>query len=299
MSFSFDLCAADTGFLQIHQVGPVAGSEAFLLVNEQTAVLFDSGYGFCAEQMVAQIEIVLGARALDYVLLTHSHYDHALGSPACKARWPQVQIVASAYAAHIFAKDGAQATMREMDGNAARLQGISEYVDWTTQLHVDVPAEDGDEFWLGDQRMLVTAMPGHTRCSVGYWFPDSGLLLASESPGVYGGGELIAPAAMVGYGMTMSTIARAQALQPRHMLVPHTGLLHGEACMQYLEKGAQALENCREVIVAACRAGLEDARICEELKKHFYDTRTLPGQPEAAFMLNAGYQIALMRKECM
>ena len=129
------------------------------------------------------------------------------------------------------------------------------------------------------------------------WFLESKLLCASESLGVYEGGDLISASFLVGFGMTKASMARAMALQPEHMLVPHTGLIHHEACMTYLKKGEAWADCAKDLIVKACEDGYEDAKICRMLKETFYTGWNREKQPEAAFDLNAGYQVALIRKE--
>ena len=66
--------------LTITDVRAVAGDSAFLIDDGETAVLCDTGFGFTGYSVADNIQRILGDRPLDYILLTHSHYDHALGS---------------------------------------------------------------------------------------------------------------------------------------------------------------------------------------------------------------------------
>ena len=63
----------------VTNVGPVNGGEGFLFVSENTTFLLDDGFSFCGNALVDNIKKVLGDRGLDYILLTHSHYDHVGG----------------------------------------------------------------------------------------------------------------------------------------------------------------------------------------------------------------------------
>ena len=297
--FVFDMDPTGTPFRRATQVGAAAGSEGFLLESESAVLLADTGYGCMGERLAERIAAELGDRSLDYILLTHSHYDHAMGTPYCTARWPEAKVVASAYAAGVFQKPGARATMREMDIAAAKMHGILAYQDRVEELRVDREVSDGDVWMMGALQVEAMALPGHTRCSYGYWFPESRCLIASETLGVYNGGSQVTPCFLVGYQMTLDSLARAIERAPEHMLVPHKGFLHGDTCRKYLERAKESAINCKELVVQAFREGKTESEVRQLFKEVYYESRTDKSQPEAAFDLNTGYQIALIRKECM
>ena len=65
--------------LKVVNVGCVKGGEAFLLITEEKSAIYDAGFSFTAKAMVKRIKAELGNRSLDYILLSHSHYDHISG----------------------------------------------------------------------------------------------------------------------------------------------------------------------------------------------------------------------------
>ena len=101
--------------LKITDVRAVVGDSGFLLDDGETAILCDSGFGFTGEAVAENIRKALGDRKLDYILLTHSHYDHVLGSTHIKARFPEAKIVAGVHAQAVFAKEKARRIMGELD----------------------------------------------------------------------------------------------------------------------------------------------------------------------------------------
>ena len=90
--------------LKITDVRAHPGDSAFLVDDGVTSVLYDTGFAFTGYAIADNIRKVLGERQLDYIFLTHSHYDHALGSAYICARYPDVKVVAGEYAVKIFAK---------------------------------------------------------------------------------------------------------------------------------------------------------------------------------------------------
>jgi glyoxylase-like metal-dependent hydrolase (beta-lactamase superfamily II) len=67
---------------------------AFLLDDGSTTILYDTGFGFTGDAIAQNIRAYLGERNLDYIFLTHSHYDHALGSAYVLRHYPDAKVVA-------------------------------------------------------------------------------------------------------------------------------------------------------------------------------------------------------------
>ena len=82
------------------------GDASFLIDNGKTSILYDTGFGFTGYAVAENIKRSLGERMLDYIFLTHSHYDHALGSAYVLRHFPRAKVVAGTYAA-VFKCDGA------------------------------------------------------------------------------------------------------------------------------------------------------------------------------------------------
>ena len=83
----------------------MSGDSGFLIDNGETSILYDTGFGFTGDKLAENVKKCLGERKLDYIFLTHSHYDHALGAVYVKKLYPEAKIVAGEYAAKIFEKD--------------------------------------------------------------------------------------------------------------------------------------------------------------------------------------------------
>ena len=162
--------------IKITDVRVHPGDSGFLLDDGETAVLYDSGFAFTGYELAENIRRELGERGLDYILLSHSHYDHAVGSVYVKKLCPEAKTVAGEYAAKIFSKPTARATMRDLDRKVAASCGIYEYEDLIDDLGVDITVRDGDVIEAGKIRFQAVALPGHTRCSRGYYEMNSKLL---------------------------------------------------------------------------------------------------------------------------
>lgn len=281
----------------IREVGGAPGGEAFLLMTDGAAALIDSGFSFSAEKMIQRIQRELEGRALDYVLLTHSHYDHASGSVYARAAWPDVQIVGSAYAAEVLKKPSARAVIRNMNDNAATLSGITNYVDRTDALCIDRAAFEGDILPLGPLSLRVIEAPGHTKCSIAFFEENERLLLSCETPGVRAGDGLVVPAYLTGYRTAMDSIHKLAALDAQNMLIPHQGLLTGEACAAFFKDALYWNEEVMRMVLEGHRAGKTIEQLEQEYTARFYTPMVAEIQPKKAFLLNLSYTIPMLLQE--
>ena len=78
--------------IKVHDVRVLQGDSAFLIDDGDTSILYDTGFGFTGKKIADNIEKVLDKRKLDYILLTHSHYDHALASVKICEKYPEAKI---------------------------------------------------------------------------------------------------------------------------------------------------------------------------------------------------------------
>ena len=273
------------------------GDAAFLVDDGKTAILYDTGFGFTGKKLTENIRAILGERKLDYIFLTHSHYDHVLGACHVKRAYPQAVIIAGEYVQKIFSKPSARETMRALDHAAASKAGITDYEDLTDELHVDIIVRDGDLISCGEMAFRVLSLPGHTKCSIGFYLEEDGLLLGTETLGVYLGEGAYLPSYLVGYQMSMDSFARARALDVRRLLVPHYGELEGEAAHAYLEGSQRAAMDAAQRIREILCAGGSKEEAFAYFKETFYTEHVRPAYPIDAFNLNTGILIDLVRKE--
>ena len=272
------------------------GDAAFLLDDGKTAVLFDTGFGFTGFAIAEKVKKALNGRSLDYIFLTHSHYDHALGAPYAKKYWPDARVVAGEYAARIFAKDSAKAVMRKLDREFATTCGVGEYEDLIDDLSVDIPVADGDIVKAGDMEFTVVALPGHTKCSVGFYLASEKLLLACETLGVYDGDKTIMPSYLVGVGMALESIEKAKKLDIEYILAPHFGILNAEQSAFYFANMEKSARETAEELVAILKNGSTEEAFAHYEKK-FYHGKIKEGYPRGAMELNASIIISLIERE--
>ena len=285
--------------LKITDVQALPGDSAFLIDDGKTSILYDTVFAFTGQQIADNIQKVLGDRPLDYIFLTHSHYDHALGTPYVLKAYPRARVVASEYAQKIFLKPSARAVMRELDRKFAQQCGMLEYEDLIDNLRVDIAVNGGDIITCGDMHFTVIALPGHTKCSVGFYLNESKLLLGSETLGVYFGHNTCLPSYLVGFQMTLDSFQKAKALDIDSILLPHYGLISKEEAKEFLENSEKVSRKTAEKIKELLASDASKEAIASYLTEILYTDTVKVSYPVDAFKLNTGIMIDLIEKELM
>jgi len=275
--------------LSVHPVAGSRGGESFLVTSRKSAILVETGYSFSSGRLVDNIRSVLGDRKLDYILLTHSHYDHAGGTPTVKEAFPDAVIAASEICAHVFTKPGALAAMHEMNTSAAMVAGLDNGgPDLTSRLAVDLICAEGDTIKTSDLSIRVMKAKGHTRCCLSYYFEDDSLYIANESAGCQVGPTFQA-AFLVSYKDALATIESIKKLAPKYILSPHYKVLSETESAEYPVIAEEVATEAAEFVLSRHRAGQSFEEIYEAFfKRYFTQAIQATGlQPQAAFEANA------------
>ena len=283
--------------ITITDVRPNLCDSGFLLDDGKTAILYDTGFAFTGYRLADNVREALGERKLDYIFLTHSHYDHALGAMYVKKYWPDAKIVAGAYAAKIFAKPTARAVMRDLDQKMAASCGVEDYEDLIDTLTVDIAVEDGDTVAAGDMVFTAISLPGHTRCSVGFYLAEERLLLGTETLGLYGGEGIVMPSYLIGYETSLASIDRAASLNIDTLLLPHYGVLRMDAVKEFLTESRRSAADTAEGIARILENGGSEQDAFHFFKDRFYHGYVKDTYPIDAMELNTGIMVRMIRKE--
>ena len=285
--------------IKITDVRCQKGDAAFLIDDGKTSILYDTGFGFTGYSVAENIKNCLGNRQLDYIFLTHSHYDHALGCPYIVRQYPCAKVVAGKYAVDIFKRDGAKRVMRELDSKFAERCGVIDYEFLGDELKVDIAVDEGDMVQTGDMTFEVINLPGHTRCCVAYYFEKEGLLLSNETLGVYDGEQTIVPSCLVSYADTIASMEKIEQLNVSSIVAPHLGLLNKTQTEYFLKNMKSTTQNAILNMLESIKSGLSDEEIIEQFKEEYWHGYIKEIYPEDAMELNTSITIRLIKNELL
>lgn len=278
--------------------GYVKGDTNLFIGSEKTA-LIDAGMEYCAGKLVEDLKKELGGRPLDYILLTHSHYDHVCGLPALREAWPDVIVAAHPHAAKILAKEKAITFMRGMsEENYKEMDpehGVAGYP--VSAYHVNLPVTEGMQIDLGDICFTVYETPGHTKCSISFYDEINQLLFASETTGIVCTADpyAVEPCYLTSYVSSIQSIEKLKNIPYEELMQCHR--LRGSIPDQhsFFDRAATCARLSCAFILAQYKAGRSLEEILKVYAEVYYDR--MEGQPIYAFMVNAENAIKTVIRE--
>lgn len=140
-----------------------------LLVDDQRAVLVDSGYWTHAAQTVALVEHALAGRRLDYLLNTHLHSDHCGGNRALQERYPE---------ASTFVPPGLAQAVADWDPVALTYEPTGQHCP---RFKLDGVLNPGATLSLAGREWQVHAAPGHDAHAVILFEPRDRVLISADA----------------------------------------------------------------------------------------------------------------------
>ena len=272
------------------------GGEAILIMGTEKTGLYDCGMACFEDRLIANIHEVLDRenRTLDYIFLSHTHYDHIGALPYILEEWPEAKVCAGEKAVRVFASEGAKRTMVRL-GNEAKEQFGSDVEITADGMRVDIIMKDGDSVSLGKEEITAFVTKGHTDCSMSYLLEPQKILFASESTGVRNGTTFMYPSILKSYNDAIESAYRMKQIDVNCIIGPHYGAVTQKEMKTFFDEFISAAKAERELIFKGIEEGLSDEEILERHKKAYWSKERGYNQPYPAYKLNAEITIRLTR----
>lgn len=281
----------------IRRVTASIGGESLLILGSEKTVVYDCGMAFSGDELVKNIETELAGRTLDYVLLSHTHYDHIGGLSYIKKRWPDAIVCGAEYAKHIFERPGAIVRIKSLSESARDELSDSKEDILVENLRVDRVLKEGDTINIGSESIVTLETPGHTDCSLTFVIEPRGIMLASETTGALESSDYIHVAVLKSYQESLSSCEKCKNYGIKYLISPHYGYVAPKKINDYWKMFKQRVEEERSFVEALYKEKFTKEAILEKFIKKYFNAIGSGQQPKEAFIANAVNVIDVAIKE--
>lgn len=291
---------------EIYRVTSGHGGESFLIVGSGKTALYDCGMAYCADQTVRNIvqkleELAASGRIrsihLDYILLSHSHYDHMGALPQILDRFPDAVVCGSRKCQSVLRRENARKLIAELGTDARNLYTPQSTVPIRTDhLRVDRALEDGDVILLGKERITAYETKGHTDCSLSFLLEPVGILFTSESTGILEGRDYVHTPCLKSFPDSLRSAERCENLNYNYICLPHFGMLPQYFNEKYFQMFRQECHSKMDFVRSMMEEGLDRQEMLQRYIQRYWTPAKEKEQPKEAFEINSKHILnALIR----
>jgi len=263
-------------------------SDGQLLMGSQYTAIFDCGMMFCAGETISNVKKALKGRTLDFLFLTHTHYDHVGALPLFRKEWSNLKVITSETGKGILLKDTPRRVIRELSLTAAKIYNVDLKFDYSDDLfHADITVADNEIISLGGLSVQTLFTPGHTRDSLSFYVPEIKLLILNETPGILMPDGSAYPCYLTSYNDMVKSIEKCSQLPFEHLSISHRGVIDSKIAGSFLEKALAAGRTCRDFILDMKNKNYSEEEMLNGYFNKYATETLLKYQPKEAFLANA------------
>jgi len=274
------------------------GGEAILISGSEKTALLDCGMAYCSSLLIENLSRELGGRKLDYILVSHTHYDHIGALPFVRKAWPGLKVIGASYAQKVFSSTGAINTIISLSQNAAGMYAGDPGMQIPAEgFSIDRVVEDGDTVSLGEEEFVVIETKGHTDCSLSFLLNPENMLFLSESTGVLEAPDKMHVTILKSYQDTMVSVEKCRNKRAKFLVSPHYGLMPEHFNDTYWELFLSTVDDYKNFLFELFRQGLQDEEVLTKYEEMRRGGIIKKEQPTEAFIMNARNVIKVFKKE--
>lgn len=180
----------------------------------------------------------------DILILTHSHWDHAAGTPIFQEKYPDIEVMVG--------KSGIGALKNPKKYNELYIKDLPFLTEWLEPIKGLTPLKEGDTIDLGDLELSIIETPGHSNCSISIFEPNQKVLFVGDSLGNLWTTKLIMPLIMApefSEENFLNTIDKVKTINYSVLAFPHFGFLTNSLAKNHPDKLKSSYVNWRDFFI--------------------------------------------------
>ena len=272
----------------------------YLIKGREKSLMVEAGMNLMGPLYIKDVNAILGdSQKLNFLFVTHSHYDHLGAVPYMKRMIPGLGIGAHERVSHLMHKDSVIAMMNRLsDIQRGFFKDITNDEDVTiTSMETEYILKEGDEIGLGGLTCRVYDVPGHTRDSLAFYFPEIRAIFIGEAAGVPESreGNGIQVCFLSSYDEYLTSMEKIISLQPQYLCLGHGWVFTDDDAADYLRSSLDATPAFRTLIESYldhANGDIEQATLSMTEKE--YDARGVIMQERNAYITNLIAQVRLV-----
>lgn len=266
------------------------------LIKEEKTFLIDCSISAYSEEIITGLKEVLKGKRLDYILLTHSHYDHTGACPAITDEFGP-KICASERAEAVLKKDSVKKQIFKLNKKFETILGKNSNIS-SFDLPQIYTLNENDKIDAGNNKNIrVISTPGHTKGSVSYILEPDKILFPGDAAGVLERNGKFKPLFLSNYSDYLSSIKKLMDQHAKILALPHNMYISGEERVRdFLKNSLVESRRLEKLIRDKLSSGTEINNVADEILKKEFPKPTVEG-PGEAFTINLSAMVNAVKKE--
>jgi len=254
------------------------------LLKGKDAMIIGGGMSHVAPSLEKQFrQMDFDTANIKYLVVTHSHLDHCGAVPYLKRKFPQMQILASAYSQEVFSKEKVVNAIASANKGAIAASGLQyEYEKLNLEfdgIHVDQVVIEKDILDLGNgiQAHFIET-PGHTKCSLAVYIPKYKAMFPSDAAPVplATGSGLTVPSPQYDFRLYVESLKKLCTYEVEICAFEHHGVLLGEQARNILPQGLEQTEKFKNYIIEQFQEIDDIDKVAQKLAADMQEKNELP-----------------------
>lgn len=247
----------------------------YLLEGRLESMLISGGMSYIVPDLLQQMtDFNIDERRITKLLILHSHFDHIGIVPFLKRRLSQAEVYASERAWEILTMEKAIRTINEFSRTVARRMKREEVysvydLEWRDDISGKV-VRDGDRIDLGEVKVSILEIPGHSSCSIAAYVPEWKALFPTDGGGIPFR-ETIVTSGNSNYTQYQESLEKLKNLEVDYYCADHYGYVTGEEARGFIPKTIAMARKHRAEIEEAYRSTGDIDRVAKAMVNSFYN----------------------------